>query len=88
MARTKVTQDWDAIKRDPVEFAEKLLLAPDGSPFRTFEAQANILRNVHRRTVANTGRQFSNRRSYRMPPPHRSAVLPPICARGGLWGIG
>ena len=31
MARVQITLDWDAIKRDPVEFAEQLLRAPDGS---------------------------------------------------------
>jgi len=38
MAPVKITMDWDAIKRDPVEFAEKLLKGPDDSPFRAFEA--------------------------------------------------
>ena len=59
MATVKITMDWDAIKADPVEFAEKLLKGPDANPFRVFDAQATILRGIKRRTVLNTGRQFS-----------------------------
>jgi hypothetical protein len=59
MATVKVTMDWDAIKKDPVEFAHKLLKGPDGNPFECFAAQQDILRGIKRRTVMNTGRQFS-----------------------------
>lgn len=59
MPTVKVTMDWDAIKADPVEFAHKLLKNADGNPFECFAAQQEILRGVKRRTVLNTGRQFS-----------------------------
>ncbi len=58
MPRVQVKQDWEAIKADPVEFATKLLVGPDGSPLMPFEAQEQILRGVNRRTVIDTGRQF------------------------------
>ena len=59
MAKVQIEQDWDAIKADPVEFAENLLLGPDGNPFEVFQSQAKILRGIKRRIVLNTGRQFS-----------------------------
>lgn len=58
MARIQVKQDWEAIKADPVEFARKLIKAPDGSPMEPFAAQQDILRGIRRRTVIDTGRQF------------------------------
>lgn len=76
MATVKIKMDWDAIKRDPVEFAEKLLISPDGNPFRAFEAQANILRNIKRRTVANTGRQFSKTTTMGIKVAHAAITHP------------
>jgi hypothetical protein len=58
MPRVQVKQDWEAIRADPVEFARKLLVGPDGSPLMPFEAQEQILRGIRRRTVIDTGRQF------------------------------
>lgn len=34
MSRLQVKMDWDAVKRDRVEFAEELVRAPDSSPSR------------------------------------------------------
>jgi hypothetical protein len=72
MARLQVKMDWDAIKADPVEFSVKLLKGPDGQPLQPFEAQANILRNVKRRTVANTRRQFSKTTTFGILAAHKA----------------
>jgi hypothetical protein len=76
MAKIQVKIDWDAIKADPVYFAEKLLKDAEGNPFQCFEAQANILRNVKRRTVACTGRQFSKTTTFAIKVAHAAMTHP------------
>jgi hypothetical protein len=56
MVQVKV--DWDACKKDPVEFAKVFLRKADGSVWTPHPAQANILRGVRRTTTCVTGRQF------------------------------
>lgn len=58
MARVQVTVDWDACKKDPVDFAKQFLRKADGAVWTPHPAQANILRGVKRTTTCVTGRQF------------------------------
>src|SRR5678809_1565643 len=76
MAKIQVKIDWDAIKVDPVYFAEKLLKDAEGNPFQCFEAQANMLRNIKRRTVACTGRQFSKTTTFAIKVAHAGMTHP------------